>query len=175
LYYGCKLINTKGDINMTINLITNLRPGVVAAGEGDSRHNVFGHSLIFKTATSELAGSALLWELISPPGTMVPPHVHEVEDEFIYVAEGELEVLVGDQKYTAGAGDLIKMPKGVPHGIWQKGDKNTRTLWTVVPAGQMEDLLKALGQLPANQPPDPTQVGKIFAEYNLELLPPPGL
>jgi mannose-6-phosphate isomerase-like protein (cupin superfamily) len=160
---------------MTINLITNLKPGVVAAGEGDSHHNVFGHSLIFKTATSELAGGALLWELISPPGTMVPPHVHEVEDEFIYVAEGELEVLVGDQKYTAGAGDLIKMPKGVPHGIWQKGDKNTRTLWTVVPAGQMEELLKALGQLPADQPPDPAQVEKIFAEHNLELLPPPGL
>jgi quercetin dioxygenase-like cupin family protein len=159
---------------MTINLITNLKPGMVRAGEGDS-HNVFGHSLIFKTETSELGGGALLWELISPPGTMVPPHIHEVEDEFIYVAEGELEVLVGDQKHAAKAGDLIKMPKGMPHGIWQKGGKTTRTLWTVVPAGKMEDLLKALGTLPANQPPDPAQVGKIFAEHDIELLPPPGL
>lgn len=161
---------------MTINLITNLKPGVVRAGEGEGEsQNVFGHSLIFKTQTSELGGGALLWELISPPGTMVPPHVHEVEDEFIYVADGELEVMVGDDKYTAGTGDLIKMPKGVPHGIWQKGEKNTRTLWTVVPAGKMEDLLKALGALPANQPPDPAKVGQIFAEYDLELLPPPGL
>lgn len=159
---------------MTINLITNLKPGLVRAGEGDS-HNVFGHSLIFKTETSELGGGALLWELISPPGTMVPPHVHEVEDEFIYVAEGELEVLVGDQKYTAKAGDLIKMPKGMPHGIWQRGEKNTRTLWTVVPAGKMEGLLKALGALPANQLPDPAQVGKIFSEHDIQLLPPPGL
>jgi quercetin dioxygenase-like cupin family protein len=159
---------------MTINLITNLRPGVARADEGDT-YNVLGHSLIFKTEASELGGGALLWELVSPPGTMVPPHVHEVEDEFIYVAEGELDVLVGDQKYTAKAGDLIKMPKGIPHAIWQKGNQNTRTLWTVVPAGQMEDLLKALGALPANQPPDPAQVGKIFADHDLELLPPPGL
>ena len=157
---------------MTINLITKLNPGVVRAGDGDS-HNVFGHTLNFKTTTEELGGGGLLWELISPPGTMVPPHVHTVEDEFIYVAEGELEVLVGDQRYTAVAGDLVKMPKNVPHGIWQKGQKTTRTLWVVVPAHKMESLLSALGSLPADQPPDPAQVGQIFANHDLELLPPP--
>jgi uncharacterized cupin superfamily protein len=157
---------------MTINLLTQLTPGVVRAGEGE-RHNVLGHTLAFKTTTSELNGGGLLWELISPPGTMVPPHIHTVEDEFIYVAEGELDVLVGDQKLTARAGDLIKMPKNVPHGIWQKGDVATRTLWVVVPAGKMEGLLTALGQLPAGQPPDPARVGQIFAEHDLTLLPPP--
>jgi uncharacterized cupin superfamily protein len=157
---------------MTIELITKLNPGVVRAGEGDG-HNVFGHTLNFKTTTEELGGGGLLWELISPPGTMVPPHIHTVEDEFIYVAVGELEVLVGDQKYAAAAGDLVKMPKNIPHGIWQKGDKTTRTLWVVVPAHKMESLLSSLGKLPAGQPPDPAQVGKIFAEHDLELLPPP--
>ena len=158
---------------MTLNLLTQLTPGVVRAGEGE-RHNVLGHTLAFKTQTGELGGGGLLWELISPPGTMVPPHVHTIEDEFIYVAEGELEVLIGDQSSTARAGDLVKMPKNVPHGIWQKGDSATRTLWIVVPAGQMEGLLTALGQLPANQPPDPARVGQIFAEHDLTLLPPPG-
>ena len=156
---------------MTLSLLTQLQPGVVRAGEGE-RHNVLGHTLAFKTTTSELAGGGLLWELISPPGTMVPPHVHTVEDELIYVAEGELDVLVGEQKLTARAGDLIKMPKNVPHGIWQKGAVATRTLWVVVPAGKMEGLLSALGRLPAG-PPDPAQVGQIFAEHDLTLLPPP--
>jgi quercetin dioxygenase-like cupin family protein len=157
---------------MTLNLLTHLAPGVVRAGEGE-RHSVLGHTLAFKTQTSELDGAALLWEMTSPPGTFVPPHVHEVEDEFIYVAEGELEVLVGEQKLAARAGDLVKMPKNVPHGIWQKGDAATRTLWVVVPAGQMQSLLTALGQLPADQPPDPAKIGQIFAEHDLELLPPP--
>ena len=157
---------------MTIELITKLNPGVVRAGEGDS-HNVFGHTLNFKTSTEELGGGGLLWELISPPGTMVPPHVHTVEDEFIYVAEGELDVLIGDQKYTATAGDLVKMPKNIPHGIWQKGEKAARTLWVVVPAHKMESLLSSLGNLPADQPPDPAQVGKIFSDHDLTLLPPP--
>ena len=159
---------------MTLELITKLNPGVVKAGEGD-QHNVLGHTLLFKTTTDELGGGALLWELLSPAGTMVPPHLHTVEDEFIYVAEGELEVMVGDKKYTAAAGDLVKMPKNVPHGIWQKGDKTARTLWIVVPAHKMESLLSTLGQLPADQPPDPAKIGKIFAEHDLEPLPPPGL
>lgn len=157
---------------MTIELITRLNAGVVRAGEGN-RHNVFGHTLNFKTTTEELGGGGLLWELLSPPGTMVPPHVHTVEDEFIYVAEGELEVLVGDKKYTATTGDLVKMPKNVRHGIWQKGEKTTRTLWVVLPAHKMESLLSSLGKLSADQPPDPAEVGKIFAEHDLELLPPP--
>ncbi len=159
---------------MTLETLTQMTPGVVRA-EAGPRHNVFGHRLYFKTTTSELAGGALVWELHSPPGTMVPPHVHTVEDEFIYVAEGELEVLVGEQTYTARAGDLVKMPKGVPHGVWQKGAATTRTLWVVVPAGKMEALLIALGQLPADQPPDPAQVGAIFAAHDIQLLPPPGL
>ena len=157
---------------MTLELITKLKPGVVKAGEGQ-RHNVLGHTLLFKTTTEELGGGTLLWELLSPVGTMVPPHVHTVEDEFIYVAEGELDVMVGDKKFTATAGDLVKMPKNVQHGIWQKGDITTRTLWIVVPAHKMESLLSTLGQLPANQPPDPAKIGQIFTEHDLELLPPP--
>ena len=158
---------------MTLEMITKLNPGVVKAGEGD-HHNVLGHTLLFKTSTDELGGGTLLWELLSPPGTMVPPHIHTVEDEFIYVAEGELEVMVGDKKYTATAGDLVKMPKNVPHGIWQKGESTARTLWIVVPAHKMESLLSSLGTLPADQPPDPIKIGKIFADHDLELLPPPG-
>lgn len=158
---------------MTINTNTQMTGGIAVANQGDF-HNVFGHSIYFKHSTEELGGNAFVWEIVSPPGTMVPPHIHAVEDEFIYVQDGELNVLVGDTTYHARAGDLIKMPKNVPHGIWQMGDKPTRTLWTVVPAGKMENLFIELGKLPAG-PPDPAIVGKIFAEHDLTLLPPPGL
>jgi quercetin dioxygenase-like cupin family protein len=165
---------TTKENTMTLNLLSQLAPGVARAGEGESL-NVFGHTLTFKHRAEELNDAALLWELSSPPGTMVPPHLHAVEDEFIFVAEGELEVMIGGETHTARAGDLIKMPRGVPHGIWQKGAATTRTLWAVIPAGKMESLFRALGALPANQPPDPARVGQIFAEHDLTLLPPPGL
>jgi len=59
---------------MTLNLLTQLTPGVARAGQGEA-FNVFGHSLIFKHSLDELNGAAFLWELTSPPGTMVPPHI----------------------------------------------------------------------------------------------------
>ena len=68
-------------------------------------------------------------------------------------------MLIGDQMYTARAGDLIKLPKNVSHGIWQKGPQAVKSLWIVIPAGKMESLFRALGALPANQPPDPAKVG----------------
>lgn len=151
---------------------TQLAPGVARKDEGE--HNpVLGHAITFKHAASELDGAAFIWEIVSPQGTFVPPHIHTVEDEFIYVAEGELEVMIGGEMHRAGVGDLIKMPKNVPHGIWQRGKQATRTLWTVVPAGKMESLFRALGALPANQPPDPARIAQIFTEHDLVLLPPP--
>ena len=157
---------------MTIGM-THMQPGIARAGEG-AAHNVFGHSVTFKHTTDELSGNVFVWEITSPTGTMVPPHIHTVEDEFIYVQEGELEVLIGTEKYLARPGDLLKMPKNVPHGIWQVGDTPTRTLWIVAPAGNMEHLFEVLGTLPPG-PPDPALVGRIFAEHQIELLPPPGL
>lgn len=158
---------------MTLATHTHMQPGVARADEGPV-HNVFGHRVIFKHSTDELSGNAFVWEIVSPAGTMVPPHIHTVEDEFIYVQEGELEVMIGGQIHHAKAGDLLKMPKHVPHGIQQVGATPTRSLWIVSPAGKMEQLFAALGALPPG-PPDPAVVGRIFAEHDIELLPPPGL
>lgn len=151
---------------------SNLPAGVVRAGEGE-RHGVIGHTIIFKSLGKELGGAAFAWETQSPPGTMVPPHTHSVEDELIYVVEGQLEATVGDQAYTLRAGDLVKMLRGVPHGIRMAENQSTKTLWTVVPAGKMEGLFQALGTLPANQPPDLAQITRIFSDHDIELLPPP--
>jgi quercetin dioxygenase-like cupin family protein len=158
---------------MTIIGKTSLEPGLARASEGPA-HNVFGHSVIFKHDADELNGNAFVWEIISPPGMMVPPHIHTVEDEFIYVQEGELEVMIGGHTYRARVGDLLKMPKNVPHGVQQVGETPTRSLWIVAPAGKMQQLFEVLGALPPG-PPDPAVVGKIFADHDIELLPPPGL
>ena len=153
-------------------VFSHLPAGVVRADEGE-RHGVIGHTIVFKTLGKELGGAAFVWETQSPPGAIVPPHIHRVEDELIYVVEGQLEVTVGAETYTLGTGDLVKMPRGVPHGIRMAESGPAKTLWTVVPAGKMEGLFQALGGLPANEPPDLEQIMRIFREHDLEPLPPP--
>jgi quercetin dioxygenase-like cupin family protein len=161
-----------GDVTMTI-IPSNLPAGVLRANEGE-QYTQLGTILTFKSLSHETGGAALIWEQQSPPGAMVPPHIHQTEDEFIYLVEGELEVTIGETTYPVRPGDLVKMPRGVPHGIRMTGTAMTKSLWTVVPAGQMEAFFRALAALPTDQPPNPETFAKIFAEHDIVLLPPPG-
>lgn len=152
-------------------MLSHLPAGVARAGEGE-QYGVIGHSLTFKSPGHETDGAAFMWEIQSPPGSVVPPHIHKVEDEFIYLVAGHLEVTIGDQRHAVDPGDLVKLPRNVPHSIRCVGDSAATTFWTVVPAGKMEQLFRALGALPAAQPPDPEQIVKIFVEHDLVPLPP---
>jgi hypothetical protein len=104
---------------------------------------------------------------------MVPPHIRKVEDELLCVVEGRLEATVGDQTHALAAGDLVKMPRGLPRALRTSDSGPTRTLWLVVPAGQMEGLFRALGALPPDRPPDIEQLMRIFRDHDIEPLPPP--
>ena len=42
--------------------------------------------------------------------------VHDT-DEFVVVARGELEIIVGDESATCSAGDLVWIPKNVRHSL----------------------------------------------------------
>jgi quercetin dioxygenase-like cupin family protein len=153
---------------------SNLPAGVLRASEGE-RYAQMGSSIIFKSLSHETGGAAFIWENETPPGAMVPPHIHQTEDEFIYLVDGEMQVTLGEATYTVRPGDLVKMPRGVPHAIRSTGPAITKSLWTVVPAGKMEAFFRALAALPADQPPNPETFAKIFAEHDIVLLPPPGV
>jgi quercetin dioxygenase-like cupin family protein len=45
------------------------------------------------------------------------PHVHEHEDESIYVLSGEILLQIGSKKYELTDGDFAFMPRRVPHGF----------------------------------------------------------
>lgn len=47
----------------------------------------------------------------------VLPHVHDSEDESVYVLEGEVTVTVGEREYELSPGSFVFMPKQVPHAI----------------------------------------------------------
>jgi mannose-6-phosphate isomerase-like protein (cupin superfamily) len=56
-------------------------------------------------------------EMLVGSGDSSPWHVHHEEDEWFYVIEGELQVIVGDDRVTLGAGDFAFGPRDVPHGF----------------------------------------------------------
>ena len=68
------------------------------------------------------------------PGDEPPLHTHSREDEMVFVEDGEITALVGDDQVEVGPGAFAALPRGVPHTIKVKGESATLLL-TVVPAG----------------------------------------
>lgn len=66
--------------------------------------------------------ASFAFDTLFPPGTFVPPHIHPTQDEFIRVLEGRFELMLGDKTDTAEAGDLIRLPRGIPHGIFNRSN-----------------------------------------------------
>jgi quercetin dioxygenase-like cupin family protein len=51
------------------------------------------------------------------PGQQNPLHRHPNSDEILYFVEGSGECVVGDITYTVKTGDVVLVPKNVPHAI----------------------------------------------------------
>jgi quercetin dioxygenase-like cupin family protein len=48
-------------------------------------------------------------------------HTHEMEDHVVYVVRGKATARLADEMREVGPGDLISIPKRVPHSFAQKG------------------------------------------------------
>jgi quercetin dioxygenase-like cupin family protein len=67
-----------------------------------------------------------------PPGSGVPAHSHDVEEEGYFVLEGELCLTVGDAEHRLQAGDFGHVKPGVVHGYRNAGARRVRFLaWTI--------------------------------------------
>ena len=48
-------------------------------------------------------------------------HTHPDSEEVVYVLDGKVTHTLGDQRTTLRAGDLIVVPRGVPHRLLNEG------------------------------------------------------
>jgi len=67
-----------------------------------------GFGVIFKICGEETNGLLSVVEHPIEPGILIPPHIHEVEDEYSYVLEGEIGARIGDQVLRAPVGGLFR-------------------------------------------------------------------
>jgi quercetin dioxygenase-like cupin family protein len=143
----------------------NLEKGITPNGEGfaGKRWNILGQTYFPKASSDD----TFAFETNSAPGQFVPVHIHPAQDEFILVQEGELDLKLDGKWFKARAGDLVRMPRGIPHGYFNKSDKPTRALFWVSPAGRLEKLFEKLDNLS-----DLDQVLKLSSEHDVDFLPP---
>ena len=82
----------------------------------------------------ETGGRLALLELRASAGRGVPRHVHDHEDEIVYVVEGTLTFCVGDEATVAKAGSCFVLPGGVEHGYAVASGEARLLVWRS-PAG----------------------------------------
>ena len=83
----------------------------VSAIEG---HAVYGGELLVKPMMK--GDEMVLMEIHYAAGVGAPPHVHRHES-MVYVVRGKVKMVVGDEEYILGPGDVCKHPAGVAHGV----------------------------------------------------------
>lgn len=145
-----------------------LTAGVTRANEGIDAitWSILGQTYVPKT----LSEDSFSWHATFPPGTFVPPHIHPSQDEFIYMLEGRLDLVLDGQESHALPGDLIRLPRNVPHGLFNKSDTPVKCLFWVAPTGRLYDLFWAIHSMKEQ---NPAEVVALAARYEIDFLPPP--
>lgn len=104
-------------------------------------------------------------------GAGAQSHLHELEDQTLLVLEGELEVLLDEERSLVGAGHCVRLPRGVPHAYDARGAA-VRFLCLCLPAGferyvRTTGTAAAAGAAPGDAPPpgdlDPDDVAALRA------------
>jgi uncharacterized RmlC-like cupin family protein len=145
-----------------------LAPGITKAGEGlDSiAWNILGQTYVPK----EVCESSFAWHATFPPDAFVPPHIHPTQDEFMYMFEGQLELMLDGRTAFANPGDLVRMPMGLPHAIYNRSGRIVKCMFWVSPARRLYDLFWAIHNM-AEQ--TPAEVVALSAKHEVDFLPPP--
>jgi quercetin dioxygenase-like cupin family protein len=142
--------------------------GITRANEGMQgiSWNILGQTYVPKHVTEH----SFSWHATFPPETFVPPHIHPDQDEYLYILEGKLDFFLDGADTQAGPADLVRLPMGKPHGIFNKSGQTAKVLFWVSPTKRLYDLFWAIHNL-KEQTPD--VVVALAAEHNIHFLPPP--
>jgi len=73
-------------------------------------------------------------------------HLHYEQDEFWYILSGEFLFKIGEETFTAKAGDTVFGPRQVPHAFAKVGEGEGKLLMFFQPAGKMEQMFRTISE-----------------------------
>ena len=163
---------------MSTETATLSKPYRVASGEGIDNVWWKAGRMTVKAGAAETGHAFAQIETDDPHGSGPPRHLHHNEDETFYILDGEVTILVGDERIDVTAGDYLFAPRGIPHAYVVRSER-ARMLVTLSPGG-LEELFVSLGvPVTGAEPPKDAvmppmgEVARLFAGYGCEILGPP--
>ena len=94
-----------------------------------------GERCCIRVAAADTDGAYSVVEIHSLPGDSTPMHIHQNEDEHLFVLEGTARVARGDETFDAPAGTSVALPRHIPHAWGNATNSPLRMIVTCWPGG----------------------------------------
>jgi mannose-6-phosphate isomerase-like protein (cupin superfamily) len=94
---------------------------------------------------------AMITQEVSP-GTVIPIHAHDREDEIIFIQSGTGEATLGERTVPLAAGSALYVPQGTWHGGRNTGKDTLMWIAIYSPSG-FEGYFREIGRRAPNDPP----------------------
>jgi hypothetical protein len=157
---------------------------VARSGE-EIRNPVAGLTLRYLQTAADTDGQLLEMEATYEPSSIEPvEYFHPRQDEHFEIVEGTLQAQIEGERRELRPGDILDVPAGTRHSMWNGSDRQARTPWQTRPALRTEDFFETVfrlareGKTSAKGVPNPVQLGAIAKAYRKEFrttTPPPAL
>lgn len=140
-------------------------PAIVGPGMGmPTGYPGGGTTLLFqgRAGTDEVS----VLDVVLPPHSLgAPPHLHHHEDEYFYILEGEVTMLVGQEERTAASGTHAALPRELRHGYWNGSNAPAHVLITIAPGRFGQFFLDVAEDLKKRGETDPQKIGPLIVEH----------
>lgn len=162
--------------NSTTNSLTAGNEVLIVPPDASNRptYSVFTGFSTFLAVTEDTGGTFSLFDLSVSPQIGPPPHRHNDQDEAFYVLEGEVQLTLGNETFTATPGTFAYVPRGRRHAFANPNSERASLLAITTPSG-FEGFFQEEGGLvvdPENPPPPRTdfeEIAPIAARYDTQL------
>jgi mannose-6-phosphate isomerase-like protein (cupin superfamily) len=142
--------------------------GVVRLRADQPRIETPNLTTVLTAPGSATGGEFGLFDCRIPPGALGPvPHYHEHFTESFYVLSGRLAVRTGDDRVTAGSGDLVHVPRRGIHAFHPSGDGEAHFLILFTPGAPREEYFAEMAALQDRaEPPTTAEIDEIAARHD---------
>lgn len=142
---------------------------IVSARPAAPIYNLGSSTLLHHVRSEQTGGAFSVVEFISEPGEGVDLHIHQHEEELVYLVEGQVQVTLGDQKMSAQPGTCALLPRNIPHGYVNTGDRPSRLLAVLLP-GRLDQFFAQLSSELATDRSHEQAVASLCSRFGLQSL-----
>jgi mannose-6-phosphate isomerase-like protein (cupin superfamily) len=97
-----------------------------------------GDTFFTKISTDDTDGDMYAFESTRIKKGGPPLHFHYAQDEWFYILSGEFIFKIGEENFTAKAGDSFFGPRMIPHAFAKINEGEAKMLIIFQPAGKMQ-------------------------------------